>query len=76
MKLDMRLKKLEGVNRISRCTPCVMKNGEGKLFVAIPAANEIIYLQLDGHIIWDRIADTSYEFVRNLEPGESFTVTI
>lgn len=75
MKLDIKLKK-EEVKRISCCTPCVMKNGEGKLFVAMPAANEIIYLQLDGCISWDRIADTSYEFVRNLEPGESFTVTI
>lgn len=75
MKVEMSLKK-EEVKRISCCTPCIMKNGEGKLFVAMPAANEIIYLQLDGHITWDRIADTSYEFVRNLEPGESFTVTI
>lgn len=75
MKLDMRLKK-EEVKHISCCTPCIMRNDDGQLFVAIPTASEIIYLQLDGHITWDRIADTSYEFVRNLEPGESFTVTI
>lgn len=75
MKLDMRLKK-EEVKRISCCTPCIMKNGEGKLFVAMPAANEIIYLQPDGHITWDTIKAISCEFVRNLEPGESFTVTI
>ena len=84
MKLDMRLKK-EEVKRISCCTPCIMKNGEGNLFVAMPAANEVIYLQRNGIISWDRIGDTSYEFVRNLapgefvrnlEPGESFTVTI
>ena len=75
MKLDMRLKK-EEVKRISCCTPCIMRNKDGQLFVAIPTANEIIYLQPDGHITWDRIKDIGYEFVRNLEPGESFTVTI
>lgn len=75
MKLDMRLKK-EEVKRTSCCTPCIMKNGEGELFVAMPAANEIIYLRPDGDITWDPIRDTGYEFVRNLEPGESFTVTI
>lgn len=75
MKLDMRLKK-EEVKRISCCTPCIMKNGEGELFIAILAANEIIYLQRNGIISWDRIGGISYEFVRNLEPGESFTVTI
>ena len=74
MKLDMRLKK-EEVKRISCCTPFILRNGV-QLLVAIPASNEIIYLQPDGDITWDRIADTSYEFVRNLEPGESFTVTI
>lgn len=75
MKLDMRLKKEEG-KRITCCAPCIMKNDDGQLLVAIPTASEIIYLKPDGHISWDRIADTSYEFVRNLELGESFTVTI
>ena len=75
MKLDMRLKK-EEVKRISCCTPCILRNNDGQLLVAIPTAHEIIYLQPNGVISWDRIADTSYEFVRNLEPGESFTVTI
>ena len=75
MKLDMRLKK-EEVKRISCCTPFILRNDDGQLLVAIPASNEIIYLQPDGYITWDRIADTSYDFVRNLEPGESFTVTI
>ena len=75
MKLDMRLKK-EEVKRVSYCTPCIMRNDDGQLLVAIPTPNEIIYLQPDGHITWDLIRDASYEFVRNLEPGESFTVTI
>ena len=75
MKLDMRLKK-EEVKLVSCCTPCIMRNDDGQLLVAIPTSNEIIYLQPDGHITWDLIRYTSYEFVRNLEPGESFTVTI
>ena len=75
MKLDIKLKK-EEVKRISCCTPCILRNNDGQLLVALPAANEIVYLQPNGVISWDRIADTSYEFVRNLEPGESFTVTI
>lgn len=75
MKLDMRLKK-EGGKRITCCAPCLMKDRSGEFLIAMPAGNEIIYLQLDGCISWDRIADTGYEFVRNLEPGESFTVTI
>ena len=75
MKIEMSLKK-EEQKRIACCAPCLMKDVSGELFIAMPAGNEIIYLQLDGHITWDRIKDTSYEFVRNLEPGESFTVTI
>ena len=75
MKLDMRLKK-EGGKRITPCDPCLMKDRSGEFLIAMPAGNEIIYLQLDGCISWDSIADTGYEFVRNLEPGESFTVTI
>ena len=54
MKLDMRLKK-EEVKRISYCTPCILRNNDGQLLVAIPTANEIIYLQPDGHITWDLI---------------------
>lgn len=75
MKLDMRLKK-EGGKRITSCAPCLMKDRSGEFLIAVPAGNEIIYLQPNGVISWDRITDTSYEFVRNLEPGESFTVTI
>ena len=75
MKIEMSLKK-EGQKRIVCCAPCLMKDDSGELFIAMPAANEIIYLQRNGSISWDSIGGISYEFVRNLEPGESFTVTI
>ena len=75
MKIEMRLKK-EEQKRIACCVPCLMKDSSGELFIAMLAANEIIYLQRNGIISWDRIGGIPYEFVRNLEPGESFTVTI
>ena len=75
MKIEMSLKK-EEQKRIACCVPCLMKDSSGELLIAIPAANEIIYLKRNGSISWDSIGDHSCEFVRNLEPGESFTVTI
>ena len=75
MKIEMSLKK-EEQERITCCTPCLMKDSSGEFFIAMPAANEIIYLKRNGSISWDSLGDFPYEFVRNLEPGESFTVTI